>query len=624
MNKTLLFVFGIFLTLNGLSAFARHIVGGEIRMEATGTANRYTLTLVQFWDENTLTNGNRDQSTELLFYRKRDNRLVFRSTLPFISSRKVSYQNQACAAFRSLNTIEGTYQSSVTLPPADFNDPQGYYIVWERCCRNEDVNNIDSPGSNGMVFYLEFPPLTILNSSPIFSFPNGDYICKDQTFSMNMSAKDADGDELRYSLVTPMRGNTGRTNPIGNDSPKAGYPLVSWSPGISNDNMIPGNPSLKINARNGNLTVVASRLGLYVFTIQVEEYRNGVKIGLVRRDFQLLVIECSKNSPPEPFVYYQKLKADIIEFCQERPVVLETEAAPNWSYQWQLNGLNIPGGTNPAITVKDTGSYSVVKSFKDQCSKDTTSQQVKLVQGYPPPAVISRARDTICAGTELALLANKGNSYSYEWAKDKERLSENGDILEVTDGSWYHLLVRNDKNGCTARDSVKVSIEEISVKLPARASMLRGSSYSLRPEVKTSGSSVRYDWSPPDGLSSSTDSIPKASPNDNTQYILQVTSPIGCTAADTIRLSIIDRLFIPDAFSPNGDGINDLLIIRNGDDQIEDVRIFNRWGSVVYQSQHYESPWNGRYREALVPAGIYIYRVKTPFQLYEGTITVIY
>ncbi|MFB9296840.1 gliding motility-associated C-terminal domain-containing protein [Persicitalea jodogahamensis] len=593
-------------------------------MEATATANRYTMTLVQFWDENTLTNGNTDQSAELLFYRKRDNRLVFKSNLPFVSRRNVSYQNQACAAYRSLKTIEGTYKSTVTLPPSDFDDPQGYYIVWERCCRNDDINNIDAPGSNGMVFYLEFPPLTTQNSSPVFSFPNGDYICKDQTFSMNMSARDADDDELRYSLVTPMRGNTGRTNPIGNDSPKSGYALVNWSAGISDQNMIPGSPSLKINERNGNLTVVADQLGLYVFTIQVEEYRNGVKIGLVRRDFQLLVIECSKNTPPEPFVYHEKVKANILEFCEERPIVLDTETAPNWSYQWQLNGQNIPGETSPSITARDTGSYAVVKSFKDQCSRDTASQLVKLVQGTPPPAIISRATDTICAGKELSLLANEGNTYSYEWTKGFEKLSENGKTLKVSEQAWYHLLVRDEKNGCTARDSARVSVEEISVSLPARASLLRGSSLPLRPKVESTNGPVSYSWFPPEGLSSTTDSVPTVTPDDNRAYVLQVTSPIGCIASDTINLFVIDRLFIPDAFSPNGDGINDLFVIRNGDDQIEDIRIFNRWGSVVYQNQHYESPWDGRYRESFVPAGSYIYQIKTPFLMYEGVITVIY
>ncbi len=624
MKKTLLIILSIVWVLSSLTAEARHIVGGEIRMEAATGTNRYTLTLVQFWDENTLVSGNTDQSTELLFYRKRDNQLVFKSSLPLVGRRNVSYQNQACAAYRSLKTLEGTYKSTVTLPPADFDDPQGYYIVWERCCRNEDINNIESPGSNGMVFYLEFPPLTTANSSPVFSFPNGDYICKDQTFSMNMSAKDADGDELQYSLVTPMRGNTGRTNPIGNDSPKSGYPLVNWSPGISDQNMIPGSPSLKISSRNGNLTVVASQLGLYVFTIQVEEFRNGVKIGLVRRDFQLLVIECSKNSPPEPFVYHEKVKADVLEFCEERPMILDTEASPNWSYQWQLNGQNIPGETNSAITVRDTGSYAVVKSFKNQCSKDTASQIVKLVQGTPPPAIISRATDTICAGKELTLLGNDGSDYSYEWAKNSERLAESTKELKVTDQAWYYLLVRDEKNGCTARDSARISVEEITATLPARASLLRGSSFPLHPIVKSTSGPIVYNWSPPDGLSSTTDSLPIASPNDNMEYILQVTSPIGCIAVDTINLSVIDRLFIPDAFSPNGDGVNDLFIIRNGDDQIQDIKIFNRWGSVVYQSQHYESPWDGRYRESFVPTGTYIYQIKTPFLMYEGVVTVIY
>ena len=623
MKKRLHLLIGLFLFLNGLPLLARHIVGGEIRMVATGTAGRYELTLVQFWDENTLTNGNTDQSTELLFYRKRDDKLVYRSTLPFISSRNVSYQNQACAAFRSLKTLEGTYKSTVTLTPSNFDDPEGYYIVWERCCRNDDINNIDSPSSNGMVFYLEFPPLTISNSSPKFSFPNGDYICKDQTFSMSMAATDADGDELRYSLVTPMRGNTGRTNPIGNDSPKSGYPLVRWSPGIDNQNMIPGTPALKVGSQNGKLTVVASQLGLYVFTVQCEEYRNGVRIGLVRRDFQLLVIECSKNSPPAPTVFYNKVKADVIEFCIERPVLLETEAAANWSYQWQLNGQNIPGETSPTVTARDTGNYSVVKSFKDQCSRDTASQEVKLITGTPPPASITRARDTICAGTQLTLRANTGNDLSHEWRKSTGKLSESSPNLLVESEGRYHLLVRNEKNGCTAKDSVRIVVESISVRLPPRASVLRGNSLPLVPVVKSTARPVAYDWTPPQSLSSPADSIPVASPPDNEVYVLRVTSPIGCVAADTIAVSVIDRLFIPDAFSPNNDGINDLFIVRNGDDQIEDIRIYNRWGTVVYQAKQYESPWDGRYKESSVPAGAYIYIITTPLYVYRGTVMVI-
>ena len=614
------------LLIIAAESYGSHIVGGEIRMRSTSVPNRFSFSLIQFWDENTLTNGNRDQSVELLFYRKRDNQLIQKFSLPYVSSQKVTYKNQACAAFRALKTVEGTYNAQLTLKSADYTDAEGYYIVWERCCRNDDINNIKLPGSNGMVFYLEFPPLSLPNSSPEFSFPNGDYICKDQTFSMNVSATDADGDELRYSLVTPMRGNTGRNNPIGDDYPKAGYPLVEWTSGISEKNMIPGNPALAINARSGVMTATASQLGLYVFTVQCEEYRNGVRIGTVRRDFQLLVIECSKNSPPEPVITYQKAKATQLEFCEERPITLETEAAPNWSYQWQLNGQNITGAITPALTVQDTGSYSVVKSFKTLCSKDTASQKVQVIPGVRPPGGITQLKDDICEGEKLDLVGpSLSSSYSYEWRMNKTgNLVGSGRTLAVGDQGTYWLLIRNEKSGCTTWDSTRVAVERLSLKMPPRLSMQKGSSVVLRPVAKSTASPLSYQWSPAQDLASATDSLPRASPQQSTTYTLRVVSPLGCIVTDSVQVDILDRLYIPDAFSPNGDGINDDLLIYNGTDQIEDIRIINRWGEVVYHASNYDSPWNGRYKETIVPQGAYIYLIVTPFYTYKGTLLILY
>ena len=614
------------LLIIAAESYGSHIVGGEIRMRSTSVPNRFSFSLIQFWDENTLTNGNRDQSVELLFYRKRDNQLIQKFSLPFVSSQKVTYQNQACAAFRSLKTVEGTYNAHLTLKSADYSDAEGYYIVWERCCRNDDINNIQSPGSNGMVFYLEFPPLSSSNSAPEFSFPNGDYICKDQTFSMNVSASDADGDELRYSLVTPMRGNTGRNNPLGTDYPKAGYPLVEWTSGISERNMIPGNPALAINARSGVMTATASQLGLYVFTVQCEEYRNGVRIGTVRRDFQLLVIECSKNSPPEPVITYQKVKAAQLEFCEERPITLETEAAPNWSYQWQLNGQNITGATTPTLTVQDTGSYSVVKSFKTLCSKDTASQKVQVIPGVRPPADITQQKNEICEGEKLELNGPAlASGYSYEWRMNRTgNLVGSAQTLVASDQGTYWLSVRDEKNGCTTQDSANVALERLSLKMPTRLSLQKGNSVLLQPVAQSTASPLSFQWSPPQGLANPTDSLPRASPQESTTYILRVVSPLGCSVTDSVRVDVLDRLFIPDAFSPNGDGINDDLLIYNGADQITDIRIINRWGEVVYHASSYDNPWNGRYKETIVPQGAYIYVIVTPFYTYRGTLLLLH
>jgi gliding motility-associated-like protein len=609
-----------------MQSYGRHIVGGEIRMRSTSVANRFTFTLVQFWDENTLTSGNRDPSTELLVYRKRDNQLIQKISLPYVSSKNINYKNQACASFRSLNTLEGTYSAQALLRPADYSDAGGYYVVWERCCRNDDINNIQDPGSSGMVFYLEFPPLSIPNSTPEFSFPNGDYICKDQVFSMNVSATDVDGDELRYSLVTPLRGNTGRNNPIGDDFPKTGYPSVQWVTGISDRNMIPGNPALAVNPRSGLLTVTANQLGLYVFTVQCEEYRNGVRIGLVRRDFQLLVIECSKNTPPEPVITYNKVKADLLEFCPERPLILETESAANWSYQWQLNGLNIPGATNATLTVLDTGRYSVVKSFKTLCSKDTSSLLVKVIPGTLPQATIAPHKDSLCEGEKLDLVAPAlASGYGYEWRSNKTgNLIGTSQTLNVDKQGTYWLLIRDEKNGCTAWDSTTVAVERVTVTIPAKMSLQRGNSIRLPSNVQSSATTISYSWSPSDGLTSPNDSMPSAAPLESQYYMLQVTSPLGCVALDSVWVEVLDRLYIPDAFSPNGDGINDVLTIYNGSDQIEDIRIINRWGEVIFQTGKYDTPWDGRYKENVVPEGAYIYIIKTSFYTYKGTIVVLH
>lgn len=860
---------------------ASHILGGEIRMETTGEPNRFSFSMIQFWDQNQLTIANREPSVEILFYKKRDNQLVFRTTLRFVSSRNVEYPNQVCAGMRSLKTLEGTYTTQVTLNPADFSDPGGYYIVWERCCRNADVSNIRSPGGSGLVFYLEFPPLTLRNSSPVFTVPNGDYICLGLPYSINIAATDAEGDELRYSLVTPFRGNTDLDYPIGDDSPKSGYPLVEWLPGVSAQNMIPGNPSLAINSNTGKLSVTASQLGLYVFTVQCEEYRNGVRIGLVRRDFQSLVIECSPDSPPAPIIQYNQQPVSTLDLCSNQTIVLEVANAGDWLYQWQLNGKDIPGINAPTLAVNKAGGYSVTRSVnntgQDQCSQPSRSETIQVGQGLGPSTLIRKSADVLCTGGTLQLGGPQNTSYSYQWRKGMNTLPESGPTINVLEAGMYVLVIKNAVNGCTATDSVEVTTESIRVTLPEQVEVERGQSVLLSPEITSTSSSldylwspslglntpakpqttaqpeqttdyvleiktpggclatgrikvvvkeckevsipqpvivfrnqpvqeielcregtlllevkdagdwsyqwtldgqniagamsanyaanrsgsytvtrnstkvaagtctqpikstelivsagksplaminaesqvlcsgtslllrsdevdpykfiwsvndrvlaetsskimisapgkyrldvlnekngcsasdsiqireesvrmrvpaeillkrgesvvlspqvissslpVSYEWSPSLGLSNATDSFPVASPDQTTEYVLLTKTPGGCQAEGTIRITVIDRLYLPDAFSPNEDGINDVLVIQNGKELIETVQIYNRWGQIIFSEKGYTRPWDGHYNQALVETGIYPYVITTRDHIYKGAVRVLY
>jgi gliding motility-associated-like protein len=173
----------------------------------------------------------------------------------------------------------------------------GYYVVWERCCRNEVITNILNPGAVGQAFYLEFPAIVkddkpFINSSPILFPPLSDYACVNNYYYVDFSGWDPDGDSLVYSIAQPLRGySSPAANNIVPPPRPAPYPVVQWTSGISTRASVPGNPPLSIS-KDGLLTVVPSETGLFVFSVQCEEYRDGIKIGEVRRDFQMLVIEC--------------------------------------------------------------------------------------------------------------------------------------------------------------------------------------------------------------------------------------------------------------------------------------------------------------------------------------------
>ena len=136
-------------------------------------------------------------------------------------------------------------------------------------------------------------------SAPEFSEIQGDYACHNADYYLDFNATDADGDSLVYALTTPVTGFSNRAIPNPQAIGSSNYPVVNWVDGISLANVIPGSRPLRIDARTGRLSFTANKLGLYVFSVTVSEYRNGEKIGSVTRDFQIKVIDCFEALPPK-------------------------------------------------------------------------------------------------------------------------------------------------------------------------------------------------------------------------------------------------------------------------------------------------------------------------------------
>jgi gliding motility-associated-like protein len=447
----ILWLCGFFMP--GIS-FATHQVGGQLEMQATGRiAGEFRILVTNYLEVSSA--ADRQQGGVIAICRKRDNLLVATFNVNESGQRqKVIYANQFCAQQRNLNFIVATFEATIFLNPAAYSDSDGYYIGYQTRARNGGINNISGPLQTGYTFYLEFPALTqngrfFANSSPRFGSLNGEYLCVNEPFTFAFGGTDPDGDELRYSMVTPLNQRTTQQN-FASAGP---YPDVNWLPGFSADNAIPGNPALSIDAQTGLLSVRASQLGLFVFAVKVEEFRDGVKIGEVRRDFQFLVVECPPNVTIDPTAKIKDLPptAQSTTICQGERAVLQAITNPDWNYQWQLDGINLANATADTYNANQPGEYTVLVSPKNQCSKVGTSEKltVTVIGSQSKLSLVGH----LCASVgSVTLTAHTQEQALFQWFNTGKAVSGQTDSVAVfTQPGQYWVVLKIPKFGCTAR-----------------------------------------------------------------------------------------------------------------------------------------------------------------------------
>ena len=127
-------------------------------------------------------------------------------------------------------------------------------------------------------------------------------------------------------------------------------------------------------------------------------------------------------------------------------------------------------------------------------------------------------------------------------------------------------------------------------------------------------SGVNYLWTPSNSLDNALSSDPIASPLVTTIYYVTITDQYGCNKTDSVIIYVIDGncrepfIFVPNAFTPNEDGVNDRLYVK-GDKVIESLHfsIFDRWGEKVFESNNIKSFWDGKYKGKYCQPGVFVY-----------------
>ncbi len=280
-----------------------------------------------------------------------------------------------------------------------------------------------------------------------------------------------------------------------------------------------------------------------------------------------------------------------------------------------------------------SGIYTAVVTDFNGCS--VTTNPITINAGDPSFTTINASAKSICEGDSVTFTAttmNAGTSPSYQW-KINNINAGNNDSVFVTSS-----LKNGDVITCFVSASVPcalpISSNNISIEvkplpiisLVADKTILSGSSLQLPASV--TGDISSYLWNPSTNINNPAIINPLASPIVNTVYTLNVTSTDGCVASKSIAINVSTsiKIIIPNAFSPNGDGINDTWNISNlADFPNCTVDVFNRNGQPVYHSEGYGKQWDGTYNNKPLPVGTYYYVInpKNNMQQLSGSVTIL-
>lgn len=125
-----------------------------------------------------------------------------------------------------------------------------------------------------------------------------------------------------------------------------------------------------------------------------------------------------------------------------------------------------------------------------------------------------------------------------------------------------------------------------------------------------------YNWAPANGLDCTACPQVIARPDETTTYILEVANSNGCSDTASVTITILKggTVAIPNAFSPNGDGVNDVFRIAGRNVVSISLVIYNRWGQEVFTSADMNTGWDGRYHDADAEIGTYVYWIEVEYE----------
>jgi gliding motility-associated-like protein len=278
------------------------------------------------------------------------------------------------------------------------------------------------------------------------------------------------------------------------------------------------------------------------------------------------------------------------------------------SYQWKgPNGFHSDKEKPviPRLQYVDSGLYTVLITNADF---GCTVQDSFLVNISPSTTISTQTLYNICEGETVNLSATGDGTYEWTPATGLSGTSIPNPVAMPHDSIEYKVVLTN-VYGCKDSANVVINVfKRLEMTAGPDKKILIGDTVLLDGSVK--GTAINYYWSASGTLNDVTAIRPAVFPTEQTQYTLNAVSSVGCGNAKsaTVTVRVYKDFLIPTAFSPNGDGLNDVYHVLELDSyKLVAFSIFNRWGVKVFSTTNVNTGWDGNVKGNPQDPGIYMY-----------------
>ena len=566
------FVIGLlFFSFN--QANATHIIGGELIYDCLGN-DSFRITLKIYRDCGP-GNAAYDNPAYLSIWDGATPSVYLGNfTIPFPGAIQLPFVNSDPCFIppTGLCVEEAIYSTIIVVPPS----LTGYIFAYQRCCRNNSILNIVTPGNTGATYFEQVPfdPADtvnpyICNNSPRYNNFPPIALCIDRPLVFDHSATDPDGDSLVYYICSPYDGaSSGNAAPMITSSPP--FTSITFANPYTAGDPIAGFPPLAIDPVTGILTVTPNQLGQYVVGICCDEYRNGVRIGTHSRDFQFNVVNCEQITPVQ------------ITSGTIQGGILSTDSIFTEGCEMGLFVI-----TRDSLNTTDTLIIGKGGNAVEGVDYDPIPNMVIIPVGVATDTITVTANvDNVIEGTDTLTL-----TLTYIGLCGETTVSTN---VYIQDYIPLKVVMTGDTVICPGLGSFPV----------------------LDPEVTGGFGEYHYNWYP---TQDTTDTL-QAVLGETTIFYVNVEDDCGKIVSSS-PVTIVKQcpVIIPNVITNNDDGTNDVFTIQNISDYPEnEVWFYNRWGTLLHYQKFYQNDWKPD-----VTDGVYFYIVDTKVdQPFSGFFTV--